>query len=62
MHLIAMKKNVPPVESDSLGTRLAEKTRAAANTLSDEERQRLLHRGMQLIYAERRQKKPARRD
>ena len=56
-----MKKNVPAVEPVSLGTRLAEKTRAAANTLSDEERQRLLHQGMQLIYAKKRQKKPARR-
>ena len=56
-----MKKNVPAAEPRSLGTRLAEKTRAAANTLSDEERQRLLHRGMQMIYAGRRHKKPARR-
>ena len=57
----AMRKNVPAVEPVSLGTRLAEKTRAAANTLSDEERERLLHRGMQLIYANRGEKKPARR-
>jgi hypothetical protein len=56
-----MKKHVPAVETVSLGTRLAERTRAAANTLSDEERERLLHRGMQLIYADRREKKPARR-
>jgi hypothetical protein len=56
-----MKKNIPAEELVSLGTRLAEKTRAAANTLSDEERERLLHRGMQLIYADRREKKPAHR-
>ena len=56
-----MRKNVPAVEPISLGTRLAEKTRAAANTLSDEERERLLHRGMQMIYANRGAKKPARR-
>ena len=48
-------------ESLSLGTRLAEKTRAVANALSDDERERLLHRGLQLIYAERRDKKPAHR-
>ena len=54
-------KNVPASEPLSLGTRLAEKTRAVANTLPDEERERLLHKGMQLIYAGRRQKKPARR-
>ena len=56
-----MKKNVPAAEPVSLGTRLAEKTRATANTLSDEERERLLHRGMQMNYAERREKKPAHR-
>ena len=60
-HLSVVKKNVAAVEPVSLGTRLAEKTRATANRLSDEERERLLHRGMQLIYAGRRQKKPARR-
>jgi len=53
-----VKKNVPTVEPVSLGTRLAEKTRAAANTLSDKERERLLLKGMQLIYAGRRQKSP----
>lgn len=56
-----MRKNVPAAEPVSLGTRLAEKTRAAANTLSDEERERLLHRGMQMIYANRSAKKLARR-
>ena len=60
-HLNPVKKSIPTVEPVSLGTRLAEKTRAAANTLSDEERERLLLKGMQLIYAGRRQKKPARR-
>ncbi len=60
-HLNLVKKNVAPVESASLGTRLAEKTRAVANNLSDEERERLLQKGMQLIYAGRREKKPARR-
>lgn len=56
-----MKKNGGTVETVSLGTRLAEKTRSVANTLSDQERERLLNRGMQLIYAGTRQKKPARR-
>jgi hypothetical protein len=56
-----MKKKAPAAERVSLGTRLAEKTRAVANTLSDEERERLLHRGMQMIYAERREKKSAHR-
>jgi hypothetical protein len=56
-----MKKNVPATESASLGTRLAEKTRSVANSLSDEERERLLHRGMQMIYSPKREKKPARR-
>jgi hypothetical protein len=56
-----MKKNVPATESDSLGTRLAEKTRSVANSLSDEERERLLNRGMQMIYSPKREKKTARR-
>jgi len=55
-----MKKTGQNDEGVSLGTRLAEKTRAVANKLSDEERERLLHRGMQMIYA-RRPKAPARR-
>ena len=55
-----MKKKIPAAEPVSLGTRLAEKTRASANTLSDEQREELLRRGMQLIYAGKRQKKPAR--
>jgi len=56
-----MKKQVPAAQPVSVGTGLAEKTRAVANTLSDEERERLLHRGMQMIYAERREKKTAHR-
>jgi hypothetical protein len=56
-----MKKKLPAIEPVSIGTRLAEKTRATANTLSDEERERLLHRGMQLIYAGKREQKSARR-
>ena len=56
-----MKKPEPISESASLGTRLAEKTRAVANKLSDEERERLLHRGLQLIYARRREKAPTHR-
>ena len=56
-----MKKGKAAAEPVSLGTRLAEKTRAAANHLSDEERERLLQRGMELIYGGQRQTKPARR-
>jgi len=56
-----MKKNAPTVEPVSLGTQLAEKTRTVANTLSDADRERLLQRGLQMIYAERREKKPAHR-
>jgi hypothetical protein len=56
-----VKKHKTDVETVSLGTRLAEKTRAAANALSDEERERLLHRGLQLIYGGQRAKKPAHR-
>ncbi len=55
-----MKKGKAAAEPVSLGTRLAEKTRAVANHLSDEERERLLQRGMELIYGGQRQKKPAR--
>ena len=51
-----MKKSPAPAAKESLGTRLAAKTRAAANQLSDEERERLLHRGMQLIYGPQREK------
>ena len=56
-----MKKGKAVVEPVSLGTRLAEKTRAMANDLPDEERERLLKRGMELIYGGQRQKKPSRR-
>jgi hypothetical protein len=56
-----MKKATQEDEKVSVGTRLAEKTRAVANELSDEERERLLYRGMQMIYARRRHKAPARR-
>jgi hypothetical protein len=51
-----MKKTVLATEPVSLGTRLAAKTRAVANRLSDDERERLLHRGLQLIYGRRREK------
>ncbi len=51
-----MKKSTASAAKESLGTRLAEKTRAVANTLSDEERERLLHRGMQMIYGTQREK------
>ena len=56
-----MKKMVLVTEPVSLGTRLAAKTRAIANKLSDDERERLLHRGLQLIYGRRREKAPAHR-
>ncbi|MBI2924974.1 MAG: hypothetical protein HYY24_04620 [Verrucomicrobia bacterium] len=45
-----MKK--PPVEKKSWGTIVAEKERAKANTFSDEKRQRLMARGLRLIYGE----------
>ncbi len=45
-----MKRTATSPAKESIGTRLAEKTRAVANHLSDEERERLLHRGMQMIY------------
>ena len=51
-----MKKVNPATAKESLGTRLAEKTRAVANTLTDEEREQLLHRGMQMIYGTHREK------
>ncbi len=59
--LNGMKKAKSAMEPVSLGTRLAEKTRAAANRLSDEERERLLQRGLHLIYGGTREKKPAHR-
>ena len=58
-HPVLMKKPRATGENVSLGTRLAEKTRAAANRLSDEERERLLRRGLQLIYGGNPEKKPA---
>jgi len=45
-----MKK--PPVEKKSWGTTMAEKERVKANAFSDEKRQRLMARGLQLIYGE----------
>ena len=56
-----VKKNKITGEPITLGTRLAEKTRAVANRLSDEEREGLLQRGLHLIYAGPHAKKPARR-
>jgi hypothetical protein len=46
-----MKK--PSAEKKSWGTSVAEKERAKANAFSDEKRQRLMARGLQLIYGER---------
>jgi hypothetical protein len=43
-----MKK--PSTEKKSWGTAVAEKERAKANTFSDEKRQRLMARGLRLIY------------
>lgn len=40
------------VEKKSWGTEVAEKERAKANTFSQEKRDRLMERGMQLIYGE----------
>ena len=51
-----MKKSDARAAKESLGTRLAAKTRAVANQLTDAERERLLHRGMQLIYGPQREK------
>jgi len=45
-----MKKKT--AEKKSWGTVVAEKERARANTLSDEKRQKLMARGLQLIYGE----------
>jgi hypothetical protein len=42
----------PAVEKRSWGTAVAEKERAKANTFSDEKRQQLLGRALQLIYGE----------
>lgn len=43
-----MKK--APVEKKSWGTVVAERERAKANAFPDEKRQRLMARGLQLIY------------
>ena len=45
-----MKK--PPAEKKSWGTLVAEKERAKVNTFTDAKRQRLMARGLQLIYGE----------
>lgn len=45
-----MKKPTP--ETKSLGTQIAEKVRAKANGYSDEKRERLIDRGMALIYGD----------
>jgi len=42
----------PPTEKKSWGTGVAESQRAKANAFSDEKRQRLMARGLQLIYGE----------
>ena len=39
-------------EKKSWGTTIAEKERAKANRFSDEKRQRLMAKGLQLIYGE----------
>jgi hypothetical protein len=49
MHRAIMKR--PPTEKKSWGTAVAESQRAKANTFSDEKRQRLMARGLQLIFA-----------
>jgi hypothetical protein len=46
-----MKKTTTP-EKKSWGTELAEQARAKANRFSQQKRQRLMARGMQLIYGE----------
>ena len=56
-----MKKRRAATEKVSLGTPMAEKTRATANHLADEERERLLERGLQLIYGGQPEKKSAHR-
>ena len=43
----------PKKDAKSKGTAMAEKTRAAANRLSDEDRQRYLAKAMQVIYQDR---------
>ena len=43
-----MRKSL--TEKKSWGTTVAEKERAKANTFSDEKRQRLMARGLRLIY------------
>ena len=42
----------PLTEKKSRGTTVAEKERAKSNTFSDEQRQRLMARGLQFIYGE----------
>ena len=43
----------PKKEAKSKGTLMAEKTRARANRMSDEERQYYLAKAIQVIYGER---------
>jgi hypothetical protein len=43
-------KNSIKNEEKSLGTKIGESQRAKANSFSEEKRQRLLERGMSLIY------------
>jgi len=47
-----MKKKQKKRDQKSLGTILAEKERAKANTYSDAKRHALLERGMAMIYGE----------
>ena len=47
---VSMKK--AKVEKKSWGTEVAEKARAKANGFSQQKRQRLMARGMQLIYGD----------
>jgi hypothetical protein len=42
----------PSTEKKSWGTVVAEKERAKANTFTNEKRQRLMARGLQLIYGD----------
>jgi hypothetical protein len=47
-----MKKKKPPVEKKTWWTIAAERGRAKANTLSEQEREQLLERAMQMTYGE----------
>ncbi len=48
----------PKLEEPSTGTKMVAKYRSRMSAVSDEERQRLMARGLQIIYGDR---KPAKR-